>query len=359
MGSTCPCRSGKEQKMSHLMAQDCRASARRAYPRAIAGLLALALLLYGTLLGATFAGASGSQPSWSELQPSASPSARSRAGMAFDAASGQLVLFGGADSSSVLGDTWTWDGSNWTQAQPSTSPPAREWASMAHDPATRQLVLFGGLSAAGRLGDTWTWDGSTWTQQSPVHAPPARDAAGMTFDAATSQFLLFGGFVSAGNYLADTWTYVPVVNVPPSITPTDTPTNTPTATATSTPTNTPTATPGPKKTRIPASTPTATPVPTLDAPRSLKATTASRGAAGVNLSWQAPPGMGGKGITGYNVYRGTSSGNESTTPIAVNVTGTTYLDAATVSGTKYFYQVRAVAGTTVGLLSNEASATAG
>jgi fibronectin type 3 domain-containing protein len=79
----------------------------------------------------------------------------------------------------------------------------------------------------------------------------------------------------------------------------------------------------------------------------------------VNLSWQAPSGASAHSITGYNVYRGTSSGNESTTPIATSVTGTTYHDTATVSGTKYYYQVRAVSGTTLGLLSNEASAIAG
>ena len=44
--------------------------------------------------------------------------------MAYDAADGTVVLFGGQGRSGSLGDTWTWDGSAWTQAHPSTSPPA-------------------------------------------------------------------------------------------------------------------------------------------------------------------------------------------------------------------------------------------
>src|SRR5487761_1483689 len=62
----------------------------------------------------------------------------------------------------------------WTQQAPATSPPARYGASMAYDAATSTVVLFGG-SGSGTggqgstiLGDTWTWDGSTWTKQAPA-----------------------------------------------------------------------------------------------------------------------------------------------------------------------------------------------
>ena len=42
------------------------------------------------------------------------PSPRYDAGMAYDAARGQVVLFGGQDAFSFFGDTWTWDGAAWT-----------------------------------------------------------------------------------------------------------------------------------------------------------------------------------------------------------------------------------------------------
>ncbi len=74
--------------------------------------------------------------------------------MAYDAATGTVVLFGGNDLFGALADTWTWDGTTWTQRHPATSPSARTSASMAYDAATGTVVLFGG--GHGILG-TWTW----------------------------------------------------------------------------------------------------------------------------------------------------------------------------------------------------------
>ena len=45
-------------------------------------------------------------------------------------------------------------GPTWTQQTPATSPIARDDASMAYDAATGSVVLFGGL---GPFADTWTW----------------------------------------------------------------------------------------------------------------------------------------------------------------------------------------------------------
>ena len=56
--------------------------------------------------------------------------------MAYDAATADVVLFGGFDNQGYLGDTWTWDGSAWTEQVPATSQAARSGAAMAHDAAT-------------------------------------------------------------------------------------------------------------------------------------------------------------------------------------------------------------------------------
>jgi hypothetical protein len=79
--------------------------------------------------------------------------------MAYDAATRNVVLFGGSNGGRPLRDTWTWDGSTWTKQAPATSPPARTLAAMAYDAATGDVVLFGGLNGAGvrPLNDTWTW----------------------------------------------------------------------------------------------------------------------------------------------------------------------------------------------------------
>jgi titin len=77
----------------------------------------------------------------------------------------------------------------------------------------------------------------------------------------------------------------------------------------------------------------------------------------VILTWTASPTA---GILGYNIYRGTTAGGESTTPLnSTPVNATTYVDTTVTAGIKYFYVVTAVAGngTTQGSPSNEASAT--
>jgi uncharacterized repeat protein (TIGR01451 family) len=155
---------------------------------------------------------------WTQLSPATSPPVRAGASMAYDPATGNMVLFGGLGNSGFLGDTWTWDGTTRTQQSPATSPPARYGASMAYDPATGDMVLFGGGGSSGVLGDTWTWDGTTWTQLSPATSPPARYGASMAYDPAIGDMVLFGGISSDSGYLGDTWTYGPSAPQPPTIT---------------------------------------------------------------------------------------------------------------------------------------------
>lgn len=87
------------------------------------------------------------------------------------------------------GQTWVWTGA-WKQEHPSSTPSALNGAASAYDAATGQVVLFGGLgeaaTASGLYDQTWTWDGSTWTMRggsagpriiipipSPVSVPPS------------------------------------------------------------------------------------------------------------------------------------------------------------------------------------------
>jgi hypothetical protein len=144
---------------------------------------------------------------WTQQSPAHTPPARDFASMAFDAATGQVVLFGGFSGSAVLGDTWVWNGTDWTQQSPAHSPPARDHASMAFDAATGQLVLFGGPTGSAVLGDTWVWNGTDWTQQFPAHSPSPREDPPMAFDAATGQLVLFGGLDAAGHFPVDTWVW--------------------------------------------------------------------------------------------------------------------------------------------------------
>jgi fibronectin type 3 domain-containing protein len=48
-------------------------------------------------------------------------------------------------------------------------------------------------------------------------------------------------------------------------------------------------------------------------------------------------------VSGYNIYRGTASGQESKTKInSALVTGTTYTDTTVLAGITYFYEVTSV-----------------
>jgi hypothetical protein len=163
---------------------------------------------------------------WTQVIPVNSPTnGRASASMVYDAAAGNVVLFGGLDTNGMAqGDTWVWDGTNWTQKSPGSSPPARFAYGMDYDAATGQVVLFGGTNASNiDIGDTWTWDGTTWTQQSPPLSPGARDGVGMAYDPALSQVVLFGGESSeAGTaYFNDTWAWngTSWIIVPPAVDP--------------------------------------------------------------------------------------------------------------------------------------------
>ncbi|MFZ5439653.1 MAG: hypothetical protein ACOZQL_06575 [Myxococcota bacterium] len=120
--------------------------------------------------------------------------------MAFDAARGQTVLFGGQVASNEAGDTWVWDGTSWTQRTPADAPSPRALHAMAYDSLRQRVVLFGGTGANLPFGDTWEWDGTTWLARAPAVAPSARTRAAMAYDAARRRVVLFGGA-----NLTDTW----------------------------------------------------------------------------------------------------------------------------------------------------------
>ncbi|MDQ2838110.1 MAG: RHS repeat-associated core domain-containing protein [Actinomycetota bacterium] len=128
--------------------------------------------------------------------------------MAFDAATGTTILFGGVNGSSVYGDTWSWSGSNWTLLSPAASPPARDLASMAYDSALGKIVLFGGTNGTTDLNDTWTWNGTTWTSVTTPSGLTGRSDAGFAYDATASNLVLYGGESGSGaTYYGDTWLF--------------------------------------------------------------------------------------------------------------------------------------------------------
>ncbi len=157
----------------------------------------------------------GHGPKWTQESPSAAPSARQSYAMAYDAKDGYVVLFGGAYTSGVFGDTWIFQGGNWTQLSPARSPSARYGASMVWDAHDGYVVLFGGdtsTSSGAALNDTWKFLHGTWTQLHPPVSPPARFWAGAAYDARDSYVVLFGGVGCTApttcTDLNDTWDFL-------------------------------------------------------------------------------------------------------------------------------------------------------
>jgi hypothetical protein len=149
---------------------------------------------------------------WTKETTVHAPNGREYASMAYDAVHGQVVLFGGGKDEpfgqDFYGDTWTYDGTDWKHRSPAHSPSPRTEAQMAYDAATGQVVLFGGMDVHGDiLGGTWTWNGTDWRRRAPAHSPGARHGAAMEYDAARGDVTLFGGRALGGNLSAETWAW--------------------------------------------------------------------------------------------------------------------------------------------------------
>ena len=128
------------------------------------------------------------------------PDARATPAMASAGTAG-VWLFGGSTESGLLNDLWTWNGTDWSQLEPaSDDPPVRRWLhAIAYDAAHGQLVLFGGRDDQGSppYGDTWLWETDHWTQVTQpdgVDWPARRSALALAYDSNRERVMLFGGW---------------------------------------------------------------------------------------------------------------------------------------------------------------------
>lgn len=139
---------------------------------------------------------------WSVASPVNAPSPRSNHAMTYDAARGEVVLFGGYHSGDVFfNGTWVWNGTDWTLRTPVTSPPARRDHALAYDPVRQRVLLFGGtLGDSSKANDTWAWDGANWQVLQPAARPPARYGHAMAWHEGRQAIVLYGG-----DERTDTW----------------------------------------------------------------------------------------------------------------------------------------------------------
>ena len=101
--------------------------------------------------------------SWTELHPPTTPTS-GLAYSAYDAVNGNVVLVTVQD-----GATWTWSGTDWIKVAPTHSPKPRLLARMLFDAALGEIVLFGGKTTPAGPSDSehltneiWAWNGRDW-----------------------------------------------------------------------------------------------------------------------------------------------------------------------------------------------------
>ncbi|MDX2091280.1 MAG: DUF4215 domain-containing protein [Kofleriaceae bacterium] len=144
---------------------------------------------------------------WAGAQASGGQPGRKGHAVATVAARGSVVMFGGLVTSlGYVGDTWEWNGTRWAPLSSAGGAPSpRAYHAMAYDAGRDRLVLFGGTDGALRQ-DTWEWDGTTWRDVTPATgSPPAREKAAMAYDPVRGRVILFGGTDGAAR--ADTWAW--------------------------------------------------------------------------------------------------------------------------------------------------------
>jgi hypothetical protein len=98
----------------------------------------------------------------------ASPPDRGGAAMTYDYSDGDVVLFGGYSYTApgfYYADTWTFSAGYWTELSPSAHPSAREYAAMTYDSEDGYVLLFGGQRYGGGdfYPDTWEFLAGVWT----------------------------------------------------------------------------------------------------------------------------------------------------------------------------------------------------
>jgi len=149
---------------------------------------------------------------WSPLSPGNSPSGRYLSGIAWDAADGYVVMFGGATAlgAGFVNETWTYLHGSWSNITGTTNQtPAARWRPlMAYDGGDGYVLMYGGTSLTAADTDTWKFVHGNWTALTVSGSPPARFRAGMAYDPVDNYTVVFGGCTSFACAAPDTSTWI-------------------------------------------------------------------------------------------------------------------------------------------------------
>ncbi len=138
-------------------------------------------------------------PLITKCRTGACPAARLAGGLVWSARLNRLVLFGGITGGlpgTTFDDVWTFNGT-WTKASVSgVKPSARFLFGMAEDAATGKIVVYGGITSGDTaLNDTWLLDPTTmtWSKVTTVATPPSYGEVAMGWSPSLGAVVLSGG----------------------------------------------------------------------------------------------------------------------------------------------------------------------
>ncbi|HKV12875.1 MAG TPA: LamG-like jellyroll fold domain-containing protein, partial [Thermoanaerobaculia bacterium] len=151
----------------------------------------------------------GGTPVWSRLA-GAGPGPRMDHAAAIDPETRQLIVFGGSNAGSPLGDVWllSLNGQPAWQALPTSGAgPVRFGMTASYDPERNVLVVFGGRSGSQALADTWVLShangrggSAQWSRLTPAGtAPPARWGHAAAYDPVSERLVVYGGRTASAN----------------------------------------------------------------------------------------------------------------------------------------------------------------
>ena len=153
---------------------------------------------------------------WQQLaRDNAGPSRRYGHSAIYDVARDRMVISHGFTDAGRFDDTWAFDFKTnaWTNLSPAQNRPLRRCLHhAAYDAANGQMYLYGGCSSGFGpcpQADLWSFDlaRNTWTELTPKPSPAGRQHYGMAFDATRAMLVVFGG--TGNGALNDTWEYDP------------------------------------------------------------------------------------------------------------------------------------------------------
>lgn len=120
----------------------------------------------------------------------------------YDAANHRMVIWGGQNASTILGDTWALDltsGSEaWTQLSPTGTAPTAAWqCAYVYDSINKRLYVHGGQTGASYTSQLFYLNLSTtngaWVNTSVTGGLAVRGAV-MRYDSTNQRLICFGGF---------------------------------------------------------------------------------------------------------------------------------------------------------------------